>query len=201
MSKTTSKDNLQKLSLLIQGAFDSTPNTDCKRIDRIIRDAGFLHPGRARGKDTAAFFGVSKGRVTQWVSEGCPRNQDRTYDLTSVYKWRVEKETEDRAQAKLESMAAGTDMEAWVGSGSPALEEMRREKAKEYKRKNRIAEGSLIEIEEVVGMLSAWAVAYRAKVEALANVYGQEIIKEMEEVLEKLEENKNNYADKISENS
>ena len=51
--------------------------------------------GGYRAKDVAEFYGVTAQAVGLWVkNEGCPRDDDGTYNLKDVNEWRTSQETE-----------------------------------------------------------------------------------------------------------
>lgn len=41
--------------------------------------------------DLASAFHVTRRQVYNWLDEGCPRNKDKTFCLSSVHKWLLEK--------------------------------------------------------------------------------------------------------------
>lgn len=49
----------------------------------------------------AAYYGVSKWLIYQWINEGCPTEPSPTrghrFDLDAVKAWAVERDTEDTA--------------------------------------------------------------------------------------------------------
>lgn len=56
------------------------------RPERIANDYSRVSPN-----DLAALMGVDRRTVTRWCSENAPRNDDGTFDVPAVVKWRIAK--------------------------------------------------------------------------------------------------------------
>jgi hypothetical protein len=83
------------------------------------KDVGLLGTDlkAATGAFCYRFFGISKQALQNWIIDGCPRNPDGTYNLSSVHEWRLVRERrkadkdtgskkEEKMQKEIELMVA-----------------------------------------------------------------------------------------------
>lgn len=103
MAKKPSKKQQEVFASALGKAFASAGKGDQAWLYRAALNAGFMPGGfeRLRGKDVSELWGVSGMAVSKWFSrDGCPRNRDKTYDLSKVIAWREEGLQEDLLEAE-----------------------------------------------------------------------------------------------------
>jgi hypothetical protein len=108
---------------------------------------------RALSQQPAA---VLCGYSTQWLRDAAPpRTAKGKYDGPALVQWLLERERGER------------DPLLAAGGASQALEDYRREKAREAKRRNDVEEGRLVAVEEVRELNRGIMLALRAEFESL----------------------------------
>ena len=91
---------------------------------------------RLNGAEVAELYGVTREAVRQWhVKGGCPRNEDKTFDLAAVIAWR---------EARLEA-----DVADLAGSDNPELQRWRAARADMAEMERDLRRGLLIKREAV----------------------------------------------------
>jgi phage terminase Nu1 subunit (DNA packaging protein) len=78
---------------------------DLAAVVRWVR-AGAFDASRLPQTEVLRIFGVSKPGLLDWHRRGCPRNEDRSYDLAAVVQWRMR---ELEARAKQARQLSGLD--------------------------------------------------------------------------------------------
>lgn len=118
----------QMLGALHQAATKAdNPNLQAARelLKRLQDESeGGVNVHAVRQVDLLGVLGITRPTIGQWGKRGCPRNEDRTYDLAAVVQWKLGEEEEwrkkktatenvvDRAQArKAEAKATLMEME------------------------------------------------------------------------------------------
>lgn len=123
-------------------------------------------PGLMTRKALQAALGVPRSTWEHHVEAGLPiakrgsGNTPHLYDPEAVRSWLAAREEPD------------PDLR---GPSSPALEEYRKEKAREAKRRNDVEEGKLVDIETVRRDLATIFGAYRARLEAVERTHGPQV--------------------------
>jgi hypothetical protein len=110
-----------------------------------------------------------------WTPRGlrdanAPRRDDGTYDAIALVAWMLE-----RAAGKSEASPA-----------DKLLEDLRREKAREAKRRNDLAEGRLVELARVQAEASAIGTVLRVRSEAIERAFGAEVGKAVREMIDEM---------------
>lgn len=101
---------------------------------------------KAKAKDVATLFGVSAQAVGNWARrDGCPRNQDGTFDCREVLKWFIDRE-------------AG----AMTGGRSEALERYRQARASQEQLRLQQMRGELVPMAEINPWLCDRVIAAKA---------------------------------------
>jgi hypothetical protein len=114
------------------------------------------------GQGAAAWLIGRKPR--SFRASEAPRNRDGSYDAAAVFRWALEQRTADSERRA-----------AQVDTGQKYLVEIRRFKAREAKRRDRIAEGSLVDADDLREKLDAIASMFRAESAAIERAHGHEV--------------------------
>ena len=109
---------------------------------------------KLKQKELCRALGVSVRTVQRW---DCPRNEDGTYSLPEVFKWRLKKQ-----------VASGSPMAEINRISAENLAEWRGEKAKLAALERRRIEGELLEVHEICRIAEAAGCAVRESFESLA---------------------------------
>ena len=76
--------------------------------DGLDMPKGWHYPTTMSQFKIAEAFGVSRQAFARWVTAGCPKSKDGTFDLRAVIRWYVERER-DIVRAELGSRDRGED--------------------------------------------------------------------------------------------
>ena len=149
-------------------------------LDKLVRGCGYVPLAKGRGdalpvtkQRLAEHFGVTVRAMSHWIREGMPQYrqgagpQGTLFDMFEVAKWHEQRELE-RCE-----MDGGDPL--LRGGTSEAMELYRREKYRQAKRENELAEGRVMEKSELVLELNAVASVFRRTAEAIEKRYGAEI--------------------------
>lgn len=153
-------------------------------LDRLALAAGYARIGAAGDRvpvtaaQLARRLGVSVRTVRVWIREGLPvlqeahGNRPALFDAFEYFRWEQDRQTLERAirDEEKDPLLAGAG-----GMKSAALEAYRREKTREARRNNELAEGRLIETEVVAVRLAGIGQVFRAKAERLERRYGADV--------------------------
>jgi hypothetical protein len=153
-------------------------------LNGLLEQAGFIgNLEKLTARQVARIFGVTPQAVGLWQSKnGCPRNGDATYSFSKVLQWRIDQECERRADDPV-------DDPLLVGSSttSQALEEYRRERVREARRKNDIEEGKLLPAIQVQKTLAVIAKSFRSESEALERAHGVVVGNDIRAMVDRVE--------------
>lgn len=154
-------------------------------IVRALRKLGWTPPAErfhCSRKEVALLTGISERHISRvQKSEQFPTVDATTgkWNVQEVVQWCLNRHT---APEDADPMMCGN------GQGSPALEEYRREKAREAKRRNDAEEAMLIDAATVTVELRAIGATFKAEAEALARVHGPEIGAEIAEMVDRVQQ-------------
>lgn len=152
--QNTSERGIREFRKLVKGAFSG--EAKLAKLHDAILAAGYLKDwGRLQGKKVAEIFGESPQAISNWTKRDangaghCPMNDDRTFNLREVIKWYIEREKHSHADKlaneRMKKLSEGTEFAEFFGENTPAKEELIRERIRELRRKNELAEGIIIE--------------------------------------------------------
>jgi phage terminase Nu1 subunit (DNA packaging protein) len=134
---------------------------DAPWFDEIVKQSGYINPQKVKGETLAELFGISPMAVSQWYKrDKLSRNPDKTYDLKSVLQWREEKHKNN--------LPSNSDIHE-------AERQLKWEKAKLARMEREKREGNLVNIDEVRGMLSEFAMRLRKAIDGVAKSHGVKI--------------------------
>jgi hypothetical protein len=139
-----------------------------------LTEAGYRQAGLYTQHEIMRGLGVTQRTITNWCRDGLPRARESKgripalFDVFAVCQWRIE-HVEAKVRAKIE------DDPLLGGETSPALEKYRREKWRQAKRENDVAEGLLIPVAYVLEHGGAIAGAFRQRADMAQRTYGREV--------------------------
>lgn len=169
-------------------------DTEYSWLHRLALAAGYMKVGAAGDRvpvtvvQLARRRGVSVRTVRVWIQDGLPvmqeahGNKPALFDVFSYFRWKEDRESLDRAirDDEKDPLLAGTG-----GVKSAALEAYRREKTREARRNNEIAEGQLLETEVVAVRLAEIGQVFRAKAERLSRRFGADVGEAIRKMIDK----------------
>ena len=67
-----------------------------------VADAGLLgfSFSHCRHKETCEFYHISVRSLYKWIDQGCPRNDDETYDLFKIHEWLLKESEPNKVNLK-----------------------------------------------------------------------------------------------------
>lgn len=164
-------------------------------LNRIIEAVGFvrIHGSVESGSlflvqagVLARGLGVTKKTIQNWQKDGLPvyrvsvGNKPALYNVWDIVKWRIEKQA---------PVVDGSEDDPFLkGAPSPALEAYRREKAREAKRNNELAEGKLIDAAQIGIELTEIGRVFKARAEAIERAHGQVVGNAIREMIDAAQE-------------
>lgn len=164
-------------------------------LDRLVQSAGYaqtigsIESGSlflVQVEILARGLGVTRRTVDNWRKDGLPiyrvsvGNKATLYNVWDVVKWRIEK--------KAPALDGGEDDPFLKGAPSPALEQYRREKAREAKRNNEIAEGRLCVAADIALQLTEIGRVFKIRAEAIERAHGQIVGDAIREMIDAAQE-------------
>jgi len=176
-----SEKNQQALAAILKKAGEGAP--EFHWLHKLVMKAGYAKVTGRDGENlllvTARVlgrgFGVTERTVRNCIKEGMPvfqeshGNRPALYDVFDVVRWRGEREKERLDLADGDPLMIGNDgKDKW-------LREYRREKTREARRKNEIAEGLLVDTGVITTQLLQMAYTFRSRAEAIERDHGSEV--------------------------
>lgn len=64
------------------------------------------------GAEVARLFGITRTSVYEWAAAGCPRNPDKTFNLSRVFEWRTARAVE-QAETSYSGDDSNPDVRRW----------------------------------------------------------------------------------------
>ncbi len=173
MTKPSDSERKQQqlLSTLLVLAKAGDPRADW--LINALTEAGYRQAGLYTQHEIMRGLGVTQRTITNWCRDGLPRARESKgripalFDVFAVCQWRIE-HIESKVRAKLE------DDPLLGGETSPALEKYRREKWRQAKRENDVAEGLLISVAYVLEYMRVIAGAFRQRADMAQRTFGRE---------------------------
>lgn len=128
-------------------------------------------PNRLSRKELGLAFGVSTRTVDRWVSQGCPRNSDKTFRLADVDDWREI----SRPVSERDPTSRSTEPDRSPGGSGTSLELKRSAQEAVLRYREARAEREELVVEEMRGNLIQVSESKRRRV-ALCAMFRQELM-------------------------
>lgn len=141
--------------------------------------------GLVPAKELLQRLGIAERTLHSWIAQGMPvkvhgrGGRPSFYDALDVMAWRMERQEDDtEGQAGL-----------FPGIGdSVALEEFRRERVRQARRENDVAEGRLVARDEVLGIVVDAFTVLRCELETLERLCGREVGDQVRGMIDRAQE-------------
>ena len=165
-----------------------------KWLDALCRRAGYCPV--ATGKDSdlvlvmarqlARGLGVSERTVRTWLKEGLPVYQEPSgnraalYDVFEVLKWHYGRQM-PRPQSEEDILFGDpSSKDYWT-------QQYRKEKTRQIKRENEVAEGTLLRADDIAEDLVAVGQVFRSEAEAIERAHGHNVGRDVRAMIERAE--------------
>lgn len=168
----------------------------CRWLDVLCRRAGYApvygqsSPERVlvTAKQIGDGLGVTERTVRNWLKEGLPVYQENVgprpalYDAFAVCEWHWRRQMPKTLTEEdiLFGEGAGTATDYWTT-------QLRKEKTRQAKRENDLAEGLLLRTEDVGAELNEIARVFRSEAEAIERTHGREVGKDVRAMIDRAE--------------